>query len=503
MVNTNRHMLRIFLIMSYVLVISIITFLISSLFTYLNTGADRSKILHLEVKKEVQYLPELAWASNGNEGRALVDEVLNSIENDYLDAWYVKNIAFRNNDITGIEDFYTESARTNLYENINNNKAQDISIEATTFKHSPDILFFSEDGQLIVLEDKEVIEYKKIYQNNTLLYTTTEKNSYKVVLLLEDGFWRIRHMVKQNSEDFSPKIPSAPLNFTMKGINYYPKETPWDMFGEGFKISVIKRDFKIIKKAGLNTIRIFIPYEDFGKATVKQSKLEKLQKVLDAAEKRNLKVVVTLFDFYGNYDMLDWTLNQRHLQTIVETFKDHNAIIAWDLKNEPNLDFSQRGKETVISWLRQMLILLKSIDTKHAVTIGWSNTESAHILSDALDFVSFHYYEDKSNFEYDYQLLQKQIPNKQLVLGEFGISSYSGMWKPFIGSKEKQANYHKEMQKVLNKNNISFLSWTLYDFKEVPSDVVGNLPWRVNPQKEFGFIDEKGNKKPAFKYISK
>ena len=489
--------------MSYVLVISVITFLISSLFTYINTGAERSKILHLEVKKEVQYLPELTWASNGNEGRFMDNQVLNSIQNDYLDAWYVKNIAFRTNDINGIEDFYTESARVNLFKNINNNIEENIFIEATTFSHNPDIIFFSEDGQLVVLEDKNVVEYKKIYQDNKLVYKTTERNSYKVILLLEDGFWRIRHIIKQASEDFTPKINAVSFNFRMKGINYYPKNTPWDMFGDDFKIRTIKKDFKIITKAGLNTIRIFIPYEDFGKASVKQSKLDKLKKVLDAAEKSNLKVVVTLFDFYGNYDILDWTLNQRHLETIVNTFKEHNAILAWDLKNEPNLDFDQRGKETVISWLRQMLILVKSIDNKHAVTVGWSNTESAHILSKELDFVSFHYYENKANFEYDYNVLKNQIPNKRLVLGEFGISSYNGMWKPFIGSQEKQANYHKEMQKVLNKNKISFLSWTLYDFEKVPSDVVGNLPWRVNPQKEFGFIDSKGKKKPAFKYISK
>jgi hypothetical protein len=47
------------------------------------------------------------------------------------------------------------------------------------------------------------------------------------------------------------------------------------------------------------------------------------------------------------------------------------------------------------------------------------------------------------------------------------------------------------------------MSWTLYDFEEIPKEVVGRLPWRQNAQKNFGFLDENGNKKPAFKYISK
>jgi hypothetical protein len=47
------------------------------------------------------------------------------------------------------------------------------------------------------------------------------------------------------------------------------------------------------------------------------------------------------------------------------------------------------------------------------------------------------------------------------------------------------------------------MSWTLYDFGKVPKSVVGNLPWRKNPQKKFGFITKEGKKKPSFKYISR
>ena len=93
-------------------------------------------------------------------------------------------------------------------------------------------------------------------------------------------------------------------------------------------------------------------------------------------------MVVTLFDFYGNYDVLDWTLNHRHVDIIVSRFKNHNAILAWDVKNEPNLDFDARGKRTVISWLEHLIMLIKSIDKNHAVTIGWSDTDSANILKD-------------------------------------------------------------------------------------------------------------------------
>jgi hypothetical protein len=46
------------------------------------------------------------------------------------------------------------------------------------------------------------------------------------------------------------------------------------------------------------------------------------------------------------------------------------------------------------------------------------------------------------------------------------------------------------------------MSWTLYDFSKVPKEVVGRLPWRKQTQEHFGFINQKGETKPAFKYIS-
>jgi endo-1,4-beta-mannosidase len=195
-------------------------------------------------------------------------------------------------------------------------------------------------------------------------------------------------------------------------------------------------------------------------------------------------------------------LNMHHAKTIISGLKDHKAIIAWDIKNEPNLDFDSRGKVNVISWLDNMIDLVKSIDPNHAVTIGWSNVQSASILKDKVDFVSFHYYEDIETLDLAVKNLKKEVGEKPIVLQEFGMSSYSGIWKPFGSSEKDQANYHTKAQEIIAANNLQFMSWTLYDFEIVPKEVVGSLPWRKNPQKQFGFIDINGAKKVAFKFIS-
>ncbi|MCK8479339.1 glycoside hydrolase family 2 TIM barrel-domain containing protein [Psychroserpens algicola] len=504
MVNLNRTIIRTVLIVSYILIISLVVYAISALFGYLNTGADRSTILHTELKKIEQYKPKVIWMPLTNEGRPIDNESLKAIETDYLDAWYVKQVAYKTNTTAGINDYYTDNARKNIFDFITLNSNENISIESTTLEHHPKLEFFSEDGQLAVITDNDVIEYKRVYKDNKLVIETNEISTYKVVLLLEDGFWRIRHLIKESTEDYIVELHQIATNhLNIKGINYYPQATPWDMFGDSFSKDTITKDFKIIKEAGLNSIRLFVQYDDFGKANVNKEKLDKLKLTLDAAETINLGVVITLFDFYGNYDVLDWTLNMRHAETIVSELKNHKAIIAWDIKNEPNLDFETRGKVKVIAWLEHMIAHVKSIDKVHPITIGWSNTQSASLLNEQVDFISFHYYEDLDKLGTSLEALKNEIPNKTLLMGEFGLSSYDGIWKPFGDSEKDQANYHKKAQDIIAQHNLQYLSWTLYDFTEIPKEVVGGLPWRKNAQKHFGFIDKNGAKKPAFTYISK
>lgn len=502
-ISIHKNAIKTTLIVIYTTVTALILYGLSAVFAYLNTGADRNLMLHNKIHETVHYQPEIVWKTNQNPGRAMDENTLQRIEKDYLNAWYVKHVAFEKNTTKGLKDYYTKSALKTISKALATNKKNNTSIKSTTLAHDISLEFFSEDGQLVVLTDSNVKEHKQIYHQQELQLETTETNTYRILLLLEDGFWRIRHILKNNhTQNPNQNLVNKTLTQTIKGINYYPQDTPWDMFGDEFDPKIIAADFEILKNVGLNTIRIFIQYEDFGKSDVKPEKLIKLQKVLDIAQNKNLGVIITLFDFYGNYDVLDWTLNNKHATTIVNACKNHPALLAWDVKNEPNLDFESRGKENVLSWLDQIIFTVKSADTTHPVTIGWSDITSATLLQENVDFVSFHYYEDLNLLSEKYQKLQLEIPNKKIVLGEYGISSYKGFWNPFGHNEDEQARYYKHFQEIAIENNIEYISWTLYDFTKIPKAVVGKLPWRKNNQKHFGFIDSKGKRKKSFQYIT-
>ncbi len=510
----NKNLYRAILIISFLAANALIIFGISSVWGFLNTGADRSKMLHTEIQSTRLYFPKISWDTTAYKGRPMEKQSLGEIEKDYLNSWYVRNLALQTNKAYGIDDYYTDSARVNLYKTISFNQEQDVSFKTTSMAHHPELKFYSADGQLVVFEDQNVIEYSESYDGTKILDRTVDTSSYQVMMLLEDGFWRIRHMIKKPADAvLSSKNESALKNqnsevilvdgkpFEMKGINYYPKDSPWDMFGDSFAATIIDQDFKIISDAGLNTVRIFIQYEDFGKADVNEGKLAKLNRTLDLADKNGLKVLVTLFDFYGDYSVLDWTITHEHARQVVSAVKDHKALLGWDIKNEPDLDFENRGKKLVLNWLKYTIAQIRAVDHKNLITIGWSNLESAALLQSDVDFVSFHYYQEPEEFISGYNTLRKKV-SKPVVLGEFGKTSYKGLWNPFATGEDGQVAYHKKMQAYFKKLRINFLSWTLYDFQEVPSSVVGRLPWRKANQKEYGFINETGEKKPSFSYIN-
>jgi hypothetical protein len=160
----NKNTIRTVLLSSFILLNVLLLFALSSILEYLNTGADRTSMLHLEKETVNTYLPKVIWEKLNNVGREMEQNTLKTIEKDYLFSWYIKNKSLENNKKNGIEDYYTQNARVNLYNSIAYNLKNKITIESTTLKHNPKLEFYSEDGQQVVFTDKNVIEFQKVYK---------------------------------------------------------------------------------------------------------------------------------------------------------------------------------------------------------------------------------------------------------------------------------------------------------------------------------------------------
>ncbi len=112
----------------------------------------------------------------------------------------------------------------------------------------------------------------------------------------------------------------------MKGVCYHPVAKGDTMRS----FDRIDEDLALMVEAGMNTIRTYAPIEEV--------------EVLDKIAEKGMKVVVGFgYNQNGFYDLLSGSYLE-----YVERFKDHEAILMWELGNEYN--YHPEWFE-VISWL--------------------------------------------------------------------------------------------------------------------------------------------------------
>lgn len=494
-------------------VLAFAAFGFSQVYAWFNTGADRSQILLLESEKiSSVYEPLVRWNANPRqEGRPLENATIEKIKTDYVAGYYYFNRASYNHQTEGLKDYFTEDFRKPLIKVVNAYEETGQQVRGTTIGHDITPQFYAADGTLMTLTD-EVISYYEISLNgHTVSYYDTAK--YDIMLLLEDNYWRIRHKVRSEIAT-ERSVPSGNIEpyqiegdtfmesgkaWRLKCMNYYPATSPWQVMWEEFDEATIDQDFAVLDSMGFNSVRIFVPFDLFGKNEVKEAMLMKLKKTLDLAQTYDLQVIVTLFDFFLGYQVDEWTISDRHAEQIISRLKDHPALFAWDLKNEPDLDFERIGEKEVTAWLDFMIKRIRTYDGENFITIGWSQPEVSDVLADEVDFVSFHFY--RSPEELTGYLRNNLNSHKPLFAGETGMHSYDSWWFPFGKSEAEQADYVGEVLEILKHYRISYGIWTLHDFANVPSTVAGRAPWKKNPQKRYGLIDHKGNQKAIYQTV--
>ncbi|GGG51565.1 hypothetical protein GCM10011414_21450 [Croceivirga lutea] len=508
----NRTVYRVGVIAVFVIANLFILRGISSVIAFVKSGADREQMMAKVLKVNDYYKPVFNWVNLDNPGREFIAKNQGEVQRDYSDSWYVKNLSQSVNTKKGIADFFTDSSRVNLFKIIDFNKENNLTVHGTTLNHNIDINFFSADGKLVAFDDKNVHEIYKIYQNDSLITQQDVYSNYKIVMLLEDGFWRIRHMVRNDTTLIDKqRIKTVEENivqrkgkqlllnhkpFYIRGINYYPKDTPWEMYGDKFNDTIIAQDFRLLDSLGFNTARVFVNFNDFGKEEVDAKMVNQLKQTLDLAQQNNLKLVVTLFDFFGNYDIINWTLTEQHLKGVVAPFKEHPAILAWDIKNEADLDMQVHSEEQLTSWLNFAIQRLQFYDPNHLSTIGWLHPHPHFAESSTTDVFTFHFYEDVNRFNRTYEKWSS-FSDKPVVVGEFGLHSYKKLI--FGNSEEEQLEHYKTILDKIDAGEKHFIAWTLYDFPELPKKVFGVLPWKTLPQKNMGLFTTEGKPKLVLK----
>ena len=289
--------------------------------------------------------------------------------------------------------------------------------------------------------------------------------------------------------------------FQIKGICYHPVPKGSDKRD----FSNIEEDLKLMKDAGINTIRVYEPIAE--------------REVLDKINEANVKVVIGFgYNQNGKYDILSGSFID-----YVEKFKNHNAILMWELGNEYNYH-PDWFDGNILNWYEAMETAakeIKKIDTSHPVTTAHGELPKISVLgiAQSIDVWGMNVYrwDDPSSIFEEW----KELSDKPMYLSEAGGDSYMTITKEGYekGFNEKaQADANEKILKAIFENEEVCSGVTLFSFTDgwwkagnsSQQDVGGwapnssGVPYDGSPNEEFwGIVDIDRNKKMAFDVVKK
>lgn len=295
------------------------------------------------------------------------------------------------------------------------------------------------------------------------------------------------------------KIVLNNMPYVIKGICYHP--VPKGSNKRDF--SNLKQDLALMKEAGINTIRVYEPIEEI--------------EVLDEINKAGIKVIIGFgYNQGGKNDILSGTFIN-----YVNKFKNHKAILMWELGNEYNYH-PEWFQGDIKNWYLAMNNAAKIIqenDKNHPTTTAHGDLpdDLALGMSSNIDVWGMNVYrwDNPTSIFKQWQT----ISTKPMYLSEAGGDSYMVIEKAGYkkGVNEKaQADATKNVLKSVFNNQEICSGITLFSFTDGwwkagnnnKQDIGGwapnssGVPYDGSPNEEFwGIVDINRNKKQAFEIV--
>lgn len=223
-------------------------------------------------------------------------------------------------------------------------------------------------------------------------------------------------------------LTEAAQPFTIRGVNYYPRHAAWEQFLTHSDPAEVAQELDLIAAAGFNTLRIFVWYDPLftcapEEAVPNPAGFARLDEFIAAAHARGLYLIVTLHDlpdliFRPLYT--DWARYDAQTAFIVHRYQNEPTILAWDLRNEGDLDYDEFGRRPVLDWLAHAGEVVRANDSRHLLTAGWfSNAaETASIV----DLLSFHHWRTAPELAARIEQL-RAVTDRPILLEEVGYPS--------------------------------------------------------------------------------
>ncbi len=295
-------------------------------------------------------------------------------------------------------------------------------------------------------------------------------------------------------------LSAATVLANTKEVNYYPAQNGWTYMWTRSDPATINADFAKISSQGFNTVRI-IAQAVPGAFTYPQptsAELSQLAQVITMASSHNLKVHLTLFDFWSQYT--DDVGSQQWIDAIVKPLAGDPRVSIIELQNEID-----PYNTAAMQWAQGAIPYIKSISGGIPVTISEYGVDRMQALVNNLastppDFYSYHAYSTNGLLYSDISRVKTIVGGTPLFIGEAGYSTSSQNAQTPAGlatnqtSQEAFQEYtYRNLVNTTRTLSLPFPSpWVYSDFSSTA------IPYTTTPdQYNFGMNRLDGTAKPV------
>ena len=324
----------------------------------------------------------------------------------------------------------------------------------------------------------------------------------KLIVFISLTFALLAQTVDVNKVEIeNNKLNVDGTEYFIKGICYDP--VPIGKTKRNF--DTIDKDLLLMQEAGINTIRVYSPIDDFG--------------ILNKIDEAGIKVITSFgYNQNGYYDILNGTYID-----YINKYKDHNAILLWELGNEYNYH-PEWFNMNIDNWYLAMnnaAKKIKQIDKNHPVSTahGEIPNKKAREMGSNIDIwgINVYRWDDPTPLIEEWE----KVSDLPLYFSETGSDSYMtkdyNEFKKGINEDAQAAANHNIIKNVFKmKDRLTGL--IIFQFVDglwkagnpEKQDIGGwapnsiGVPYDGSPNEEFwGIVDINRNKKKTFEVIKK
>lgn len=280
--------------------------------------------------------------------------------------------------------------------------------------------------------------------------------------------------------------------YAVRGINYYPAQYPWRRFLVESDLDVVRQELILLRETNLNTLRIFLwneaLFQCFGSGAVPNPwHFQRLDAIIQMVGELGFHLIVTLNDLpdLQNYPLYSNPPHNAHQTAyIVGRYQNESAILAWDVRNEGDIDYGTHPniqghfeREAILNWLNITTQNVRSIDSNHLITAGW--LYDAESTAPYVDFISFHHWTNSAELAERISTMQAAT-DKPILLQEVGYSTFSR-------SEQEQADALDEVLSATEESDLlGWLVWAAFDFPREASCFPSPCRSQNNQEHYFG-----------------